>query len=186
MNLTGWSVQYSAAAGTTWQVTNLPAVSVLPGHYYLIQEASGGAIGVILPTPDATGTINLSATAGKVALVNNTTALSGACPLGATVIDFIGYGGTANCFEGAGPAPAPSNTNAAIRAGGGCTDTDANSTNFAAAAPTPRNTGSATNQCPGTITPEAGSKPLLNWSEFIASLFDRRVLTSRAMPWFLS
>jgi predicted extracellular nuclease len=186
VNLSGWSVQYAASGGTSWSVTNLSAVSLLPGRYYLIQESSGGAAGAALPTPDATGTITMAAGAGKVALVSTTTALSGSgCPFGGTVVDFVGYG-TANCFEGAAAAPAPSNTTADIRAGGGCTDTDVNSTNFAAAAPTPRNTGSATNQCPGTITTEADGKPLLNWSEFIASLFERRILTSRATPWFLN
>ena len=77
----------------------------------------------------------MAATAGKVALLNTNTALSGSgCPFGVTVIDFIGYGTTADCFEGAGRAPAPSNTNADIRVGNGCTDTDANSTNFTAGA----------------------------------------------------
>ena len=45
----------------------------------------------------------MSATAGKVALVSSTTALAGACPTGATIIDFVGYGTTANCFEGTRP-----------------------------------------------------------------------------------
>ena len=38
--------------------------------------------GASLPTPDIVGTLNLSATAGKVALVSGTTALSGQCPTG--------------------------------------------------------------------------------------------------------
>ena len=43
---------------------------------------SFGANGVnALPAADVTGTIAMSATAGKVALVNNGTALSGACPV---------------------------------------------------------------------------------------------------------
>src|SRR5712691_2750959 len=41
VNLTGWSVQYAAAAGTTWQRTNLTTVTLQPGQYYLIQEAAG-------------------------------------------------------------------------------------------------------------------------------------------------
>jgi uncharacterized protein len=60
--------------------------------------------------PDATGNIAMAATAGKVALVSSTTALSGACPT-TGVIDFVGFGTTANCFEGAGPTPTLSNTN---------------------------------------------------------------------------
>ena len=69
VSLNGWSVQYASATGTTWQVTNLTNVSIAPGQYYLVQEAQGTGGTVNLPTPDATGTIAMSATAGKVALV---------------------------------------------------------------------------------------------------------------------
>jgi hypothetical protein len=96
INLTGWSVQYASTSGTTWQVTNLS--NSIPAHgYYLIKEASNAAVGSLLPTADATGTIPMAAGAGKVALVSSTTALSGSCPTG--LIDLVGYG-TANCFEG--------------------------------------------------------------------------------------
>jgi uncharacterized protein len=150
-SLTGWSVQYASAAGTTWAVTSLTGITLQPGQYYLVQEAQGAGGTTALPTPDTAGTITMSATAGKVALVNNTTALTGSgCPFGASVIDFVGYG-TANCFEGTGPAPATSNTNADLRAGLGCTETDANSSDFAAGAPTPRNTASPLNPC--SVTP---------------------------------
>ncbi len=40
-----------------------------PGQYYLVQEAAGAGGTVNLPTPDAIGTIAMSGTAGKVALV---------------------------------------------------------------------------------------------------------------------
>ncbi|MEP6922433.1 MAG: lamin tail domain-containing protein, partial [bacterium] len=143
VSLNGWSVQYSSATGTAWQVTPLTNFTLQPGQYYLVAE-SFGANGVSpLPTPDVTGTIAMSATAAKVAVVNVTTALSGACPTGAQIVDFVGYGATANCFEGAAPAPAPSTTTADIRAGNGRIDTDQNSTDFTAATPTPRNSSSA-------------------------------------------
>ncbi|MEA2328231.1 MAG: endonuclease mitochondrial, partial [Thermoanaerobaculia bacterium] len=156
VSVNGWSVQYAAATGTAWQVTNLPNVSIQPGQYFLVAE-SAGANGVnVLPTPDVTGTIAMSATAAKVALVSSTTALSGACPAG-PIVDLIGYGATANCFETA-VAPAPSTTTADVRAAGGCTDSGNNSTDFAAAAPNPRNTASPTHSCSNnapTITPPA-------------------------------
>src|SRR5882762_5537980 len=69
--LTGWSVQYASAAGSSWQRTNLGGM-LLPGQYLLVQEAAGTGGTVSLPTPDVTGTINISATAGKVALVTTT------------------------------------------------------------------------------------------------------------------
>ncbi|MEA2558676.1 MAG: uncharacterized protein QOH06_180 [Acidobacteriota bacterium] len=147
VSVNGWSVQYAAATGTAWQVTNLPNVSIPAGGYLLVAEAVGANGVNNLPTPDATGTIAMSATAGKIALVNSTVALSGACPAGATIVDLIGYGTTANCNEGGANAPVPSTTTADLRAAAGCTDTDSNSTDFTAAAPNPRNSGTALNPC---------------------------------------
>ncbi|MCS6910302.1 MAG: lamin tail domain-containing protein [Anaerolineales bacterium] len=133
VNTTGWSVQYAPATGSTWQVTPLSG-TVAPGGLLLIQLASGGANGIPLPVPDLTGTVNLAATAGKVALVNNTTPLAGTCPLTFTV-DFLGYGTTANCAETA-PLANLSNTLAALRIGP--TDTDNNAVDFTRTAPSPR------------------------------------------------
>lgn len=142
VNISGWSVQYTSATGTAWQVTPVGTAVLRPGDTFLIAE-SFGANGVSpLPTPNVTGTIAMSATAAKVALVNNTTALSGACPFpNASIIDFIGYGATANCNDGqtnnsATNAPAPSTTTSDQRNGAG-TDTDVNSGDFITAPPTP-------------------------------------------------
>jgi hypothetical protein len=148
-SLNGWSVQYAAATGTAWQVTPLTNVTLQPGQYYLVAEGAGTNGVNNLPTPDATGTIAMSATSAKVALVNATTALSGACPTSASIVDLVGYGTTANCNEGGANAPAPSTTNADFRAGAGCTDTDSNSADFTAAAAAPRNTATALNACGG-------------------------------------
>ncbi|HEV7517495.1 MAG TPA: Calx-beta domain-containing protein, partial [Thermoanaerobaculia bacterium] len=147
VSVNGWSVQYGPATGTTWQVTNLPNVSIPAGGYLLVAE-SFGANGVSnLPAPDVTGTIAMSATAAKVALLNVTTALSGACPASASIVDFVGYGTTANCNEGGTNAPAPSTTTADLRAANGCADTDTNSADFTATTPNPRNSASALNSC---------------------------------------
>ena len=138
IDLTGWSVQYAAATGTSWQKTNLTTFIIQPGQYYLIQEAAGTGGTVNLPTPDATGTIAMSGTGAKVALVNNQTVLTGSgCPFAASVMDFVGYG-TANCSE-TSPTPALSNTTAAIREGGGSVDTDNNLADFTVGVPTPHN-----------------------------------------------
>jgi uncharacterized protein (TIGR03437 family) len=146
VNLTGWSVQYAGATAASWSVTNLSAISLAPGQYLLVQEA-GGSNGAVLPTPDVTGAINLAATAGKVALVRATTPLSGTCPADPNIVDFVGYGTTANCFKGSAPAPAPSNSNAALRSNAGCTNSINNAVDFTAAIPTPRNTTSALHVC---------------------------------------
>lgn len=140
VSLTGWSVQYASATGTTWQVTPLSG-SIPPNGYYMVQEAAGAAGTTALPTPDAIGTIAMSATAGKMALINGATALSGACPLdGAS--DFVGYGG-ADCFEGTNPVAVLTNTTAAIRKTGGLQETNDNAADFATAAPDPHNITSA-------------------------------------------
>jgi uncharacterized protein len=142
VSLSGWSVQYASAAGTTWLVTALSG-SLSPGTHYLIGEASGSSGGAALPTPDATGTTNMSASSGKVALVTSTTALTcgSVCHAGTGVRDFVGYG-SANDFEGTAAAPTLSNTTADLRAAAGATDTDNNAADFATGAPNPRNRAS--------------------------------------------
>lgn len=160
VSLEGWSVQYASATGSSWQVTALSG-SIAPGQYYLIQEAAGSGGTTALPTPDATGSIPMSGTAGKIALVNSTTALTGSCPTGSNIMDFVGFGTTANCFEGTGPTPAPSNSTAVSRANNGCTDSDNNASDFTAGTVSPRNSASAFNICGGgpssTISIAAGT-----------------------------
>lgn len=150
VDITGWTVQYASATGTTWQSTSLSGI-LGPGQYYLIAEAQGTGGTIDLPTPDVTGTIAMGATGFKVALVNTTTALSGACPLpSAAIVDFVGASATANCYEGAAPAPAPSNTASVLRLGDGCQDTDINASDMITVTPpTPRNTASPTHSCAG-------------------------------------
>lgn len=160
-SLSGWSVQYASATGSTWSITNLTSVTLQPGQYYLVQEAMGAGGTTPLPTPDTSGTIAMSGTAGKVALVNTTTGLTGTCPTGASIIDFIGFGATASCSE-TSPAPAPSNTTGDRRAANGCTDTDNNSTDFTAVAPTPRNTASPLNPCSDAAPSVTSTTPLDN------------------------
>ncbi|MBI3686075.1 MAG: lamin tail domain-containing protein [Actinobacteria bacterium] len=143
VSLAGWSVQYASATGSTWLPTAL-AGSLAPGTHYLISENGGTGGTTPLPTPDAAGTTNLSATAGKVALVTSTTALTcgAVCHAAPGVRDYVGYG-TAGDYEGPAAAPAGSNTNAVLRAAAGGIDTDSNAADFTAGAPVPRNTTSS-------------------------------------------
>jgi hypothetical protein len=158
VDVSGWTIQYASASGTTWQSTAL-AGSIAPGRHYLVQLASAAAVGAPLPTPDATGTTNLAVSGGKIAVVRDAAALTcggsaGSCSSVASIADLVGYG-TAADFEGSGAAPAIDNTSAAIRSSDGCTDTDVNSSDFASDAPTPRNTASPLVSC-GTSPPPAG------------------------------
>ncbi len=151
VNLTGYSVQYASATGTgTWAKTDLSG-NLQPGQYYLVKEADGAGTQAALPTPDAIGTLAMSGTAGKVALVANTTLLSGGCP---AALDLVGFGPTATCpVAPAAPTAALSNTTAAIRKTDGCTNTGNVSADFSVLAPTPRNSLTAFNPCGGTGGP---------------------------------
>lgn len=144
VNLSTWSVQYATATGTTWQKTNL--TGTIPAYgYYLIQQASGGVNGVALPTPDDTGVIGMSTTAGKVLLRNNQTTITGgtSCPIpDATIIDFVGYGATANCFEGAGPTGTNLTSSTSAQR---TQESDDNDPDFIEATPNARNSSSASN-----------------------------------------
>ncbi|HET8528596.1 MAG TPA: lamin tail domain-containing protein [Gaiellaceae bacterium] len=155
VDLTGWSVQYASSASTSWSATPL-AGTVPAGGHYLVALADG-TVGAALPGADATGTTNLAASGGKVALVSSATALTcgaaaGSCAAQASVVDLLGYG-SATDYEGSAAAPALSATTAAVRAGGGCTDTDDNAKDFTAAAPTPQNSTSPAAAC---AAPPAG------------------------------
>ena len=158
VDIAGWSVQETTDTGSgTWSVTSLCTAGpcfLVPGKYFLVQEAAGAGGASNLPTPDATGTINVNGTAAKVALVSSTTALTGSCPSGANILDLVGYGNTASCFEGTGRAPAPSNTTADFRKSGGCVDTNDNAADFVTSAPNPRNSSSPANDCRTGFRPD--------------------------------
>jgi predicted extracellular nuclease len=158
VNLNGWSVQYASATGTGNFAANsvlaLPNVILQPGQYFLIQQASGGANGALLPTADASGAQNMSGTAGKLVLVSSTTGLAcngGSTPCSAAqqaqILDLVGFG-SAN-FAETSPAPAPSTTTAIFRKAAGCTDSNANGSDFETAAPAPRNSASPLAACGG-------------------------------------
>ncbi|WP_344318375.1 ExeM/NucH family extracellular endonuclease [Acrocarpospora pleiomorpha] len=166
VSLAGWSVQYTSATGTGnfgSNKTNLTG-TVAPGQYHLVQLQAGTTPSGSLPTPDDTGTINMSGTAGKVALVHSTDGL--ACN-GSTVVctpeqlalvaDLVGFG-TANFFEGSAAAPTLSNTTAAFRKSAGCADTDDNAADFEAGAPAPRNSATTAAPC-GGVQPSPSPSP---------------------------
>ena len=140
VTLTGAYLQYASAAGTFNGGNSnhaLPTITLAPGQTYLLQEGSAGTAGTDLPSPDAVGTINLSGTAGKLALTTDSTAPTSATS--SNVIDFLGYGSTASYYEGSAAAPAPSNTTSIARTSG---DTNNNGADFTAGTPTPQNSNS--------------------------------------------
>jgi predicted extracellular nuclease len=166
VSLNGLTVQYASATGTgNFAVgATLPNVNLAPGQYHLVGMSSG-ANGAALPTVDTSGTSAMATAAGKVVLVNSTSAL--ACNGGSTpcsgaqqalIVDLVGYG-NANFFEGTAAAPTLSAILSAIRAGSGCTDTNQNGADFTAVLPAPRNSASPLQSCSG------GGLPLLAVSD---------------------
>ncbi len=100
-----------------------------------------------------------------MALVDDTAALTcgataGSCSAVPVVRDLVGYG-TATDFEGAA-APALSSTAAALRASGGCDDTDENATDFTTDTPAPRTTSTAALTCAGTPPPPGSGSGAAN------------------------
>ena len=104
VDVDGWSIQYASATGTSWQVTPLtgtmPAGGALPG--------AGGrrpTPSAPLPTPDVSGSIAMAGERARSRWSPTTrrspapTTARGA----AGVRDFVGYGATANDFEGTAP-----------------------------------------------------------------------------------
>ncbi|MEU4701633.1 ExeM/NucH family extracellular endonuclease [Nonomuraea dietziae] len=163
----GWSVQYTSATGTGHFAANVARLSgtLAAGQYYLVQLAAGANPGTALPAPDATGSINVSGSAGKVALVRSATGLAcNGSPTACTpeqtaqIADLVGFG-TANFFEGSAAAPGLTNGTAALRKASGCADTDDNAADLEAGAPAPRNTASPATPCGGTGEPTPTPTP---------------------------
>lgn len=137
VNLAGWSVQYTSAAGSgNWSLT--PLTGTIPANGFYLVGGAGGANGVALPTVNEDGSLNMAAPAGKVALVMSTTQLTGACPDDALIVDVVGFGATATCFAGAGPTPAPSASKSVVRVAA-CEPSVSNNTDFVSVLVAPRN-----------------------------------------------
>ena len=142
ISVDGLSIQYrskdstSPASGVTPLSGSVPA-----GGHYLVAQAAGNGGTKPLPSPDATGSIMMSASAFQTWLAQGTTALTP--PAGDVVgtpgvIDFLGV--NAGSFERV-KTPGASNTTSASRNAAGA-DTDDNLADFAVTA---------------TITPESSA-----------------------------
>ncbi|WP_428510091.1 ExeM/NucH family extracellular endonuclease [Roseateles sp.] len=160
VSLAGYSLQYGSATGTgNWNVSalnNLANTTLQPGRYLLIRQGNAGSLGADITTQDGTGTLNLGAASGKVALVASTTALSGANPAAGSYVDLVGYG-SANGFEAA-PTPVLNNTSSAQRKSAGCKDDNNNSQDFDIGSPLLRNSATPAHVCGGGVP---GDQPIV-------------------------
>jgi predicted extracellular nuclease len=171
VSLAGWSLQYGSTTGQigAQDITLTPLSGSIPARgFVLVQEAQGTGGTTGLPAPFLTdpSPIAMSATGGKVALVNTTTPLG--CGATATpcvlanlpqVIDFVGWDG-ANLWEGVGAAPGTNNTTAIFRDLDADTpDTDSNNVDFFGGSPAPRASGDVAPSVLSTDPAEGATVP---------------------------
>ena len=140
VDITGWALQYAAAGGTgDWSSRQPLGGTIDPGKYYLVAMGSNGGGVSALPPANVTSQINMGQSAGKVALTDNGDLLTGpsGCPTSTHVMDLVGYGTTADCWEGTGPAQvaAALTSTALFRQGNGFIDTNDNRADFVVAGP---------------------------------------------------
>lgn len=147
LSVDGWSVQYASATGSSWTNTTPLTGTIAAGGSIVVGGASGATGSPV--TVDVDGGINLSGTAGKVAVVNATTPLTCSvdCEDQASVVDLVGYGSTATSYAGTGRAPSPSATTSISR-DASHTNTADNAADFTAGTPTPTGGGLVTVEPP--------------------------------------
>lgn len=147
--INGWTIEYGSSAGnwgsTGTNIFTFPAgTSIQPCSYILVAMTPSAGGGTIPVTPDFSGTLAMSATAGKVALFTQSNA-NVACGAETGLVDKVAFGGN-TCSEGGTGTGALSTTSGAVRNNGGLSDTDVNSADFTVTAnPVPRNSSSPQN-----------------------------------------
>jgi hypothetical protein len=140
VSLSGLSLQYKSAGGSTYLVDVLPPALSIPSHGWFLIARSSYNGGVTLD--QANSAFLMSATGGNLFVVNGTVALSTTCSTSASIIDKVGYG-TGNCSEGGFVTAPGANGSIMRKPGGACgngQDTNDNVTDFLTqAVSTPRN-----------------------------------------------
>jgi hypothetical protein len=163
VDINNWGLQAtsfegSVTSGMMVRFISSRSIEIEPGKFLLVALA-GGSLGNLLPSPDFNvPMMKLGSNGGQIALVrNNPPAVVGTCPdlQNTDIIDYVGYGAAAQCFEGSGAAVTPTTTIAAVRNGVGCTDNDNNATDFNIGTANPRNSGAPASVCTGQ--PASGS-----------------------------
>lgn len=152
VTIDGWTLQVATETSSTWNAVALSG-SIDAGQSYLVRMGAAGITGAPF-SADTTGAAPLGFTAGKVLLASSTTLMNGACPSGPLVVDLVGYGAAATCFERA-RAGSPSATLSLQRREDGCVERDDNANDFVLASPTP----TPSTEQPRVCSPDAGAPP---------------------------
>jgi hypothetical protein len=160
----GWRIYATSANGTFDQAISFVSSRgiYIGGHQYLLirfgpVSSNGATVPADLEGPTVAPSpppgfppiplFNLSPS-GKVFITPpGVDAFGNTCPPNSQIVDFVGHGVTASCFEGSGPTGTTSNTTAALRKSAGCTDSDNNASDFDVSAPSPRNSAAPQNFC---------------------------------------
>ena len=100
VDLSNYAIQYASATGSFTSVNTFPSgTTIAAGAILNVMLATGGSNGATPPNPrvQAPGTVtNIGTRSGKLALTDNTVALTGSsCPT--TAVDYVGYGTTTGC-----------------------------------------------------------------------------------------
>ena len=135
VSINGWTLQVATEASPTFTAVPLTG-AIDAGQSYLVRMGPAGTSGAPLPAVDATAAAPIGITGGKVLLVSSGTVMNGVCPTSSLIVDLVGYGPNATCFE-AVRAPSPSATESLQRRDDGCVERDNNAADFVLAGPTP-------------------------------------------------
>ena len=156
----GWTLQVATETSATWNVVPLMG-SIEAGLSYLVRLGAAGPAGAPLPQSDVSGTAPVGISGGKVMLVSSGTVMNGPCPSSSLIVDLVGYGPNATCFERA-RAQQPSSTLSLQRRDDGCVERDDNANDFVLAGPTPMPLATPKRYCArdgGSSAGDAGLDP---------------------------
>ncbi|HEX3145316.1 MAG TPA: Calx-beta domain-containing protein, partial [Pyrinomonadaceae bacterium] len=161
VDLNGWTLAvntFEGSTNTTKFATFIQSSAIAPGMHLVLKFGANGTNGQALnaDTPFFADT-NLGSTSGQIMLLSPGQSVPGGCPTQATAADFLGYG-TTMCAEGSA-ATVPAANKSLTRINGGCTDTDNNLNDFAAADPNPRTLASQVTPCGSQPTPTPNASP---------------------------
>ena len=130
VDLGGFSLQYATATGATFSniITFASGTFIGAGQFFVITASTAGATGAAVPNVTHTGaTVGLANAGGKIRFLD-----SSGTPI---IVDFVGWG-TADTREGAGNAPAMTNTTSLQRIPNGF-DSNNNNLDFQLLGPSP-------------------------------------------------
>jgi hypothetical protein len=142
VNVTGWTVSFKQYDFELWSDTSLFGM-IPPGGYFLVKLDGSSVSGTYaLPPADATGWTNL-ASSGTVALFDSE----------GYAADWVGYGISPPFSEGTQIFSSLYQSDAALRKGGGCVDTNNNYLDFDILGPYPYNSSVTPQPCTVSTNP---------------------------------